>query len=142
TIVVNQSKDDASCDYIEQQTISAPAEALGAEAIMVQDYTCTQLGIIKAQNVVGGTAPYQYSIDGVNFVLTDTFSNLNAGTYSITVRDAKSCAFVTDPVTFDPLNPPSDLTFNATTPTCPAITSDLTATVVNGNAPFTFEIVA
>ena len=142
TIVINQRKGSASCDYIEQQTITTPTNALNAEVVSVQEYTCTQLGTIKAQNVVGGTAPYQYSIDGVNFVGTDTFSNLTAGTYSITVRDANACTFVTDPITFDPLNPPSDLTFTSTIPTCPALTSDLTATVVNGNAPFIFEIVA
>ncbi|MCG2459221.1 T9SS type B sorting domain-containing protein [Flavobacteriaceae bacterium F89] len=142
TIVVNQKKGSASCDYIEQQTISAPTSALSAEAVLVQEYTCTQLGIVKAQNVIGGSAPYQYSIDGVNFVGTDTFSNLTAGNYTITVRDANSCTFVTDPIALDPLNPPSDLTFSSTAPTCPSITSDLTTTVVNGNAPFSFEIIA
>ena len=45
-------------------------------------------------------------------------------------------------VTIDPLNEPSDLTFAATQPICPALTSDVTVTVVDGNTPFIFEIIA
>ena len=67
-IVINQRKGSASCDYFEYHTVSAPSNALTADAVLIQDYTCTQDGIIEVQNVTGGTAPYEYSIDGVNFV--------------------------------------------------------------------------
>ncbi|CAN0584515.1 unnamed protein product, partial [Laminaria digitata] len=115
------------------------------DAVLIQDYTCLQDGIIEAQNVAGGTAPYEYSIDGINFssaVGAETFSNLTNGTYTITIRDANNCTFATNAITLDPLNPPSDLTFVATTPNCPALTSDVTVTVVDGNTPFVFEITA
>ena len=39
----------------------------------------------------GGTAPYTYSLGGGAFQSTATFSNLNAGTYSITAKDANGC---------------------------------------------------
>ncbi|UWX54983.1 SprB repeat-containing protein [Maribacter litopenaei] len=45
-----------------------PTSALYAESALIQDYSCLQDGIIEAQNVSGGTAPYSYSIDGVNFI--------------------------------------------------------------------------
>ncbi|MGW9684563.1 T9SS type B sorting domain-containing protein [Flagellimonas sp. 2504JD1-5] len=144
-IVINQRKGSADCDYFEYHTISAPSSAISGDAILVQDYTCLQNGTIEAQNVTGGTAPYEYSIDGVNFVSgagAETFSNLTDGTYTISIRDANNCVFATNPITIDPLNPPSDLTFSATTPNCPALTSDVTATVVDGNTPFVFEIIA
>ena len=56
------------------------------------DASCnaTSSGKIVA-NTSGGTSPYEYSIDAVNFVSSDTFSNLAAGTYSITVKDANGC---------------------------------------------------
>jgi gliding motility-associated-like protein len=48
----------------------------------------------------GGIPPYSYSINGITFVNTPTFSNLSAGTYIITLRDSKGCsAFVSAPVT-------------------------------------------
>lgn len=35
----------------------------------------------------GGTPPFQYSIDGINYQSSNVFSNLNAGQYTVRVRD-------------------------------------------------------
>ncbi len=145
SVRLNQRKGSSSCDYFENYTISGPASGVSGDAVLIQDYTCLQNGIIEAQNVVGGTAPYEYSIDGVNFVNgvgAERFSNLTNGAHTITIRDANNCVFTTNTITLDPLNPPTDLTFSASTPSCPALTSDVTVTAVNGNAPFVFEITA
>ena len=145
TVVINQSNGSVSCDYIENYVISAPADPVSANAVLVQDYTCLQDGIIEVQSVSGGTAPYEYSIDGINFdgsAGADVFTNLTDGTYNISIRDANNCVFVTQDIIIAPLNPPTDLTFTATNPVCPSLVSDVTATVVNGDAPFVFEIIA
>lgn len=144
-IVINQRKGSASCDYFEYHTISAPANALDGNAVLIQDLSCLQDGIIEAQNVTGGTAPYEYSIDGVNFLSgpgAERFTELTEGTYTITIRDANGCIKITNPIILDPLNRPSDLIFNSTQPVCPTLVSDVTVTVVDGNAPFTYEIIA
>ncbi|MBN9299723.1 MAG: gliding motility-associated C-terminal domain-containing protein [Filimonas sp.] len=39
----------------------------------------------------GGTAPYNYSIDNINWQSSTSFNNLSAGEYSVYVKDAKSC---------------------------------------------------
>ncbi len=145
-IVINQRKGSASCDYLENHTITTPTNALAADAFLIQDYTCAQDGIIEAQNVVGGTAPYSYSIDGVNFIPDTTpnahrFENLTDGDYTITVRDANGCTFPTNTITINPRNEPSDLTFVATQPICPSLTSDVTVSVTDGNTPFNYEII-
>jgi gliding motility-associated-like protein len=145
SVRLNQRKGSSSCDYFENYTIGGPTSGVSGNAVLIQDYTCLQDGIIEAQNVIGGTAPYEYSIDGVNFVNgagAERFSNLTNGAHTITIRDANNCTFTTNAITLDPLNPPTDLTFTASTPSCPALTSDVTVTVVNGNAPFVFEITA
>ncbi len=145
TVRLNFRKGSASCDYFEYYTISGPSNALSLNAAILQDYTCIQDGVIEAQNVAGGTAPYEFSIDGFNFISgagAETFSGLNPGAYTITVRDARGCTAIAPPVTINPVIPPSDLTFTATNPTCPALTSDISVTAVSGTAPFTFEIIA
>ncbi len=141
-VVINQRKGSADCDYFEYSTISAPSFALDADAILTQDFTCLQDGIIEAQNVTGGTAPYEYSIDGVSFGNSPTFNNLTDGTYTITVRDASGCTYVTNPVTINPLDPPTDIDFSATDPQCPTFVSDVTLTVTGGEPNLIYEIIS
>ena len=66
-----------------------------------------------AVNLSGGTAPYQYSIDGINYQLSNIFSNLIPGSYTVTATDAGNCAAtqnasITEPlplvITLDSLN--------------------------------------
>ncbi|MEM9000936.1 MAG: T9SS type B sorting domain-containing protein [Bacteroidota bacterium] len=143
SLAITQTQGAISCDFIEIFTIGGPIDTVTGTAVLVQDYTCLQTATVEAQGVTGGTAPYEYSIDGVNFVSgvgAETFTGLTNGTYTITVRDSNGCLFVTNTIVIDPLDPPTDLTFSATAPNCPALTSDLTVSVVDGNAPFVFEI--
>ncbi len=48
-------------------------------------------GQITVSNVTGGTAPYQYSLDGVNYAASATFANLSGGNYSVFLKDAGGC---------------------------------------------------
>jgi hypothetical protein len=147
TVLINQRKGSASCDYEENYTISTPTSAISGDTILVQDYTCIQDGIIEAQNVSGGIAPYEYSIDGINFVPDTTpnanrFENLLDGTYTISVRDANGCVFATTPIVIDRPNPPTGLDIVQSQITCPTQVVDITVTATNGTAPFVYEIIA
>ena len=53
-------------------------------------------GSFTINGTTGGTAPYQYSVDGGGFGSTTSFPNLSAGTHSVTVRDANGCEFTVD----------------------------------------------
>ena len=106
------------------------------------DYDCTTgAATISVISVNGGTGPFEYSIDGVNFDGTTAFTGLLDGTYTITVRDANLC-IATSTEVIDPLNEPTDLSFTQTAVICPALTSDVTVAVTNGNPNFIYEIVA
>lgn len=56
-------------------------------------------------NANGGTGNYEYSLDGVNFQSSNTFTNLNYGTYQVSVKDENACLTTLTTT----LNPPSPL---------------------------------
>ena len=145
TVRLNFRKGSASCEYFEYYTIAGPPNALAGDAALIQDYTCLQQGTIEAQNVTGGTTPYEFSIDGVTFASgagAETFTGLNPGTYTITIRDANGCVTQTGPVTVSPVDPPTDLVFSTGTLDCSALITDLTAVVTGGTEPLVVEIIA
>ena len=58
-----------------------------------------QPGSIRFEEVLGGTAPYAYSIDGgATFGTVKQFEKLSPGTYALLVQDANGCEY-TEPLT-------------------------------------------
>ncbi|MCP4976610.1 MAG: DUF11 domain-containing protein, partial [Maribacter sp.] len=142
TLTLTITKGVNTCDILEPFTISGPTALINADAVITQAYTCLQTASIQAQNVSGGTPGYTYSIDGVTFGASDTFTGLTDGSYAITVRDANGCTFVTAAAIVPALDPPTDISFAATAPNCPAQTSDVTLSVTGGTGAITYEIIA
>ncbi|TDQ32818.1 T9SS type B sorting domain-containing protein [Zeaxanthinibacter enoshimensis] len=141
TYIVEDSK---GCTYTDTVVLTAP-NPMSGDAVIIQDFTCLQSGTLQAQNVTGGTAPYEYSLDGVTFnsgAGADTFTGLSDGTYNIFIRDANGCVFTTANATIPALDPPTDISFTATAPNCPAQTSDVTLAVTDGVGSITYEIIA
>ena len=48
-------------------------------------------GSISVNGIISGTIPFQYSIDGTTFQSSNNFTNLLAGGYTVTVKDANGC---------------------------------------------------
>ncbi len=144
TVVLIQRQGNRVCNFPADYTITEPAPLMGT-ATLLSNYTCLNTGAtigIQPGSVSGGTAPYQYSINGITFGTNSVFSNLTAGTYTITIRDANNCLWVTNPITINPLVRPTDLSFTATPLTCPSLTSSITLAVTGGTGPFVYEIIA
>ncbi len=144
-LTITQTQGAVTCDFIETFSIGGPTAPISGDLALIQDYTCLQNATVQIQNPAGGIPPYEYSIDGINFVSglgSDTFGNLTPGTYNGTIRDTNGCLFTTNAIVIDPLTPPSDMTFTATTPTCPTQEADVQVTVVDGEAPFVLEIIS
>ncbi|MFI0430924.1 FISUMP domain-containing protein [Mariniflexile sp. HMF6888] len=59
-----------------------------AVTAVAEEYT------IKA-TATGGVEPYEYSIDGTTFQTSDTFTDVESGDYTLTVRDANTCTSTT-----------------------------------------------
>lgn len=85
-----------------------------------------------AVNVTGADGYASYSLDGKYFKLSNTFSNLSAGTYTVTVKDAAGCTAIT---AID-LSEPTALSATITT------TNDqgLIVNAQGGTAPYTYSL--
>jgi gliding motility-associated-like protein len=137
-------KDNRGCKSVMTTvTIIAPNAISGIAEISVP-YTCLGTGTvsIQAPGVSGGTGPYTYSINGVTFQAGSSFAGLTNGTYSITIKDANNCTFVTNAVTIAPLVPPTNLDFSPSAITCPSNTSDVALTVTGGFGTLSYQIIA
>lgn len=88
----------------------------------------------------GGTTPYSFSVDGINFGSTGVFPSLSAGSYIITVRDAQNCAVSSS---LQVLSDPALLTaFGTTSPqSCAAIVDGMiNVSASGGTSPLMYSI--
>ena len=89
-------------------------------------------------DVSGGTAGYLYSIDGVHFQMSNSFTALAALTYTIWVEDSAGCLVsslveVTQPDTLT-------LTLTSTNTSCGEPGGTISASAAGGTAPYIYSI--
>jgi len=99
---------------------------------------CDVEGSIEV-NGTGGTSPYSYSIDETTFQNSTTFSNLSAGSYTITVKDSDGC---TDTVGATVSAGPSGITLNLSSSEsdCGNETGTISATATGGDNVYSFSL--
>ena len=85
-----------------------------------------------------GTAPYTYSIDGITFQSSGTFTSLAAGVYSVTVKDANACRTIVQVVILNSDGPA--LTYTQTNAECGSNNGTVTANITGGTAPYEYSI--
>ncbi|WP_273301113.1 LamG-like jellyroll fold domain-containing protein, partial [Zunongwangia profunda] len=85
--------DNNGCTISQTIQISQP-EDLKASAPSITNVYCygASNGEITVGDVNGGTTPYEYSIDNINFQTDKNFSNLSSGTYTLFIKDANACS--------------------------------------------------
>jgi hypothetical protein len=97
-------------------------------------------GAITVSNVVGGTANYTYSKDGTNYQVSNVFSNLTAGSYTIYAKDS----FNEVGSTSVSVTQPNIVSFSVTgtNPTCNNSTNGSieVSNVSGGVSPYTYSI--
>lgn len=89
-----------------------------------------------AVSASGGTPPYQYSLDGFNFIPNPVFTFLTGGLYSVYVKDNGGCIDTANVQ----LSAEISLTFNVINPTCTQADGSITVEVSGGAAPYTYSI--
>lgn len=123
-------RDDNGCTTTGEVAVSVSAllaTVTQTAAILCNDAAQAAITV----NVVGGFAPYEYSIGGNNFQSSNVFSGLVAGSYTVTVRDANGATSSTSPIT---INQPTALLANATVEF-----NTVTLVATGGTPPYTYS---
>jgi subtilisin-like proprotein convertase family protein len=96
-------KDANNCTTTD--TVSIAINSLVASAIVSKTIQCNgaKNGEIKA-NIKGGKSPYQYQLNNGTFQSSNTFTGIDVGDYTITVKDADGFLRTSSKVTLT--NPP------------------------------------
>ena len=140
SIIIRKQKAGGVCDLAPTTHVVGQSPAFTAGASVTQQIDCTNgQATIEATIAAGGTAPFEYSLDGSTFQPSSTFTGLGPGNYTITVRDSSGCTTTVDQ-TVNAGSNPSDLTFLTSSVDCATGATDVQVTVQNGNAPFTYAI--
>lgn len=84
-------RDASGCTNSRTVTITQPS-ALSLRIATQSDASCSDKsdGSISLTGS-GGTAPYQFSLNGGGYGSSADFANLSAGTYTVSVRDVNGC---------------------------------------------------
>lgn len=140
TYTISVYNNSNKCTDTASFTITQPASALIA-TLSSTPITCTTNGTVTV-NASGGWGGYTYSI-APNAGITQsgsTFSNITAGTYTLTTTDSGGCQ-VTNTITFT--NAPAlSATISATSDFCydTANAATIVVTPSGGTPPFTYTI--
>lgn len=139
TITVQDSK---GCTETVTATISQP-DPLTAPAPTPTSISCNggNDGTITVTGVTGGNGGYSYSINGIDFSSSNSFTGLTAGTYTVTIKDSKDCKIEKSVVVTQP--PVLSMAAPVITPVSCSGGSDgiITAgAVTGGNSGYTYSI--
>ncbi|MDP4261201.1 MAG: gliding motility-associated C-terminal domain-containing protein [Bacteroidota bacterium] len=88
-----------------------------------------------------GVAPFQYSINGGAYQASNTFTNLVAGTYFISLQDSHGCTITFIPVTVDQGASTVTGTAASTATSCSgASNGTITVTPTSGSGPYQYSL--
>jgi gliding motility-associated-like protein len=101
-------QDNNGCIATDQVEVQEPDEL--EMDLFTTDLICNSVcdGVIHFDSLFGGIAPYEFSIDDINYTSVDSIPNLCAGTYTGYLRDDSACVIqqnfvIYEPDTLDPI---------------------------------------
>lgn len=87
-------------DCLKTLNVTVAVNTLMFGTTIVNDIRCNgeTSGTIEVM-AMGGTAPYLYSLDNINFQAANRFTDLASGTYEVVVVDAENFVQISEPLT-------------------------------------------
>jgi gliding motility-associated-like protein len=129
-------KDAVDNIFLYSISLMDPCNPAFLVSTIIQAAHCGTGGAITV-TATEGTAPYQYSLDGINYQASNHFTGLTPGNYTVTVKDFynfTSSKFVV--VTDNCLA----VAANSTSSTCGNSNGKITAQAYNGTMPYQFSL--
>lgn len=134
-------KDGNGCEYTTQVTIGLISGPTQANFIINQTTCNSNNGSIEILNVISGTAPYQYSLNGSNYTVIPNFPFLSAGLFSVSIKDANGCILDTSFTINPSAAGPEMVSLDYSSPSCGSLTGSLNNVILNlGTAPFNYAL--
>ena len=135
-------RDSHLCTFILPVTITGPPAPLNGFIVVTSDVLC--FGDASGSVTVagsGGTAPYQYNIDGGPFQSSPAFAGLSEGVYTVIIRDNNLCTFTLLVTISQPATPVNGSVVSQTNVGCfGAMTGSATVSGSGGVSPYTYSI--
>lgn len=119
-------------------------DPIGLGIFTAENPTCFQANGSITLTITGGSAPYYYSASTGDVLITYsqqyTLSGLSAGDYQILITDAGLCSTILG-TSLAPPNGMSSVSILANNSFCSSNDGEITATIIGGQAPFTYTLV-
>ena len=96
SVAVTKNHGSISCTSVKNFTVTNSNAAIIHE-IITSDWTSNQ-NTISVLLTTNSNGDYLYSIDGINYQTSNTFSNLTNGEYTIFVKDNNGCGITSEEV--------------------------------------------
>lgn len=130
--------DNSGCVATANVIITQPTVLSGTIAAVNVSCNAACNGTITV-TASGGTAPYQYSLNGGPFQVSNVFTGLCNGTYAITIKDANNCTVLLNQTITQPVV--LNLVQASITPaTCGANNGSVTVTPSGGTPAYSYTI--
>jgi len=134
-------QDNAGCVYNAPNVVISNGSGPSAISVTTTNENCGQSnGSVTLGAVTGGVSPYLYNFNGQGLAATTSFTNLQAGTYTVVVEDDGGCTFTAPPVTIINTSGPSSVNVNLVNATCGQANGTVTlGAVTGGTAPYQYN---
>ena len=134
-------KDGNGCEFSTQVTVGLISGPIAADFIITQTTCNSSDGALDIQNVVSGTAPYQYSLNNTNYTVVPNFPFMSAGVYPLFIRDANGCILDTSFTINSSPAGPNLISLDISSPSCGALTGSINSIILDaGTAPFGYAL--
>ena len=133
-------QDANGCVAQQNVTINDIAGPYNAQLDIAQSRCGEPNGSIRVLNVDGGTPPYSYTTDGIDYGADALIAGLPAGNYNLYIKDANGCIY-TMPAVVSDIAGPTGYDYTVTRSTCGDPNGAITlGNVAGGTAPYMFQL--